>query len=174
MRRDAGGMSQTSRRPGGLAPKIRAPKTSAPKSGPAVGRARIDALDALRGFALAGVCVANLPLFASRDDVAAGLDLPVVSRFGDPAAQFFLKVFVEGRFMTLFSIMFGLGIALMASRIAASGRRAWPALVRRLAFLAGVGLLHSTYIWSGDVLLRYGAVGLLCLLWSCARPGRYG
>ncbi len=127
------------------------------------GRSRIDALDALRGFALAGVCVANLPLFAGRDDLARSLGLDAGGGPADMASRLVMGGLVEGRFMTLFSMMFGLGMALMIARIRASGRRSWSVLVRRLAFLAAVGFLHGAYIWSGDVLLLYGAVGLLCL-----------
>jgi len=68
---------------------------------------------------------------------------------------------VNGKSITLFSLLFGLGFALQLERAEARGADGLPRYVRRLLVLAGMGLVHGYFIWWGDILLTYAVVGLL-------------
>jgi uncharacterized protein len=136
--------------------------------GPTPGSQRLDLLDALRGFALAGVLLANLVAFSLyfflSHDAAVALPTFPVDRWLDAA----IGILVSGKFVTLFSIMFGIGFALQMQRSARGG--GWRRYLRRLGVLLGMGLLHSTLLWWGDILRYYALLGLLLLPMAKLRP----
>src|SRR3546814_4327111 len=78
-----------------------------------------------------------------------------------------IDLLVSAKFITLFSIMFGIGFALLMQRIGQSGGRRW--YLRRLAVLFLIGLLHSAFWW-GDILRSYAVTGLLLLPLARMRP----
>jgi uncharacterized membrane protein YeiB len=109
-------------------------------------KARIDALDALRGFALCGILLINIY------QTLRMRELPV------PVALFVLK-----RFFVIFSLLFGIGFGLFLDSASARSDRPRLLLLRRLVVLAGFGALHHV-LQPGEVLLIYAAFGLLFLL----------
>lgn len=133
------------------------------------------ALDLLRGLAIGGILVVNVDLFRGPAlftgfavDAAGGADRVV--------ATLMLWLF-QGKFVSAFSFLFGLGLALQAARAEAAGRSGRRLLLRRLAGLALIGAVHALLVWSGDILLTYALVGLLivpfrgrapstCLIWA--------
>lgn len=122
-------------------------------------RERHDLIDALRGFALGGVLMVNLASFTLYEF------LPTPARTALPTAGFdavalqAMELLVNVKFITLFSLLFGLGFSLQMERAEASGGLA--RFVRRLLILIVIGLVHSYFIWWGDILLTYAVVGLL-------------
>ena len=140
---------------------------STPPSGPTSGLQRLELLDALRGFALAGVLVANLEAFSLyyfvSDQVALTLPTLAFDRWLEPLGA----LLWGGKFISLFSIMFGIGFSLQMQRIGHDdGRRKY---LRRLAVLFLLGLLHSLFWW-GDILRWYAVAGLLLLPLAGMRP----
>ena len=135
---------------------------SAALDAPAEPTQRIELLDALRGFALFGVCLANLFVFdywnvpASR--VLARALLPT-----DNAAEFLMQAFVEGRFYSIFSLLFGLGFALQMQRAESRGRDGLPLFKRRTRILMLFGLAHLLLLWFGDILLFYALMALVLM-----------
>jgi uncharacterized protein len=134
-----------------------------PRTGPLPAQERIVALDVLRGVALLGIFVMNMPgfshsLFAGAD----GLDLPRGTL--DRAVDALRELLVAGRFNTLFSLLFGIGFTLQLGRLEATrpGDATWV-YVRRLLVLAALGAVHATLLWSGDVLLVYAVLGFALL-----------
>lgn len=125
-------------------------------------RQRLALLDALRGFALAGVLLANLVAFSLYaflpGEQMAALPTAGWDRWLEPA----LSTLVSGKFFTLFSLMFGVGFALQMQRTSADAARRRRYL-RRLAVLFAIGLLHAYWLWWGDVLRYYAVLGLLLL-----------
>ena len=123
---------------------------------------RIHAIDVVRGFALAGVLLANL-MFSFRVPTSRGYlppdpDLALAER----AADGFVQVAIQGKAITLFSFLFGVGLAIQHERFARLGDpRYW--LARRLVVLLLVGLVHLTLVWNGDILTEYALAGLLVL-----------
>ncbi len=76
-----------------------------------------------------------------------------------------VRVFAQGAFYSLFSFLFGLGLALQLRR----GRAALPRFRRRLAVLLGIGLIHLVFIWYGDILLTYAVGGFVLTLFAFQR-----
>ena len=64
------------------------------------------------------------------------------------------EVFVDQKFMGLFSLLFGAGMILFIDRASRSGRRAVVLNLWRNALLPLIGFLHSL-VWEGDVLMAY-------------------
>jgi len=123
---------------------------------------RLDVIDGLRGFALAGVLMANLRSFTlyenAPDALHATLPFAALDRVLEPA----ITLFVAGQFITIFSLLFGVGFSLQIARIAAAGEGP-TRYARRLLILLVLGLAHSYVLWSGDILRYYALLGLALL-----------
>jgi len=124
---------------------------------------RIDSLDILRGIALFGILLMNIESFAGPMLIGVtGVDpaLQGVDRAVDTA----IYLLVQGKFYVIFSLLFGMGFALMHQRAQAAGRMAeaafLPLYLRRLATLLAIGLAHALLVWSGDILVTYALVAL--------------
>ena len=124
---------------------------------------RIPALDVVRGFALLGIFLMNVEFFTRplQDIGAEGVDPSL--RGIHYAADWLVYFFVQGKFWTLFSLLFGMGFAVMIDRAERAGRSFAPVYLRRSVALLGIGLAHSLLVWSGDILVSY-AIGALILL----------
>lgn len=114
---------------------------------------RIEGLDTLRGFALWGICVVNLPLIARSWDSYRQMPETAMAR----AALFTNSLLFEAKFFTLFSFLFGIGIAVLQHR------EGTAFLVRRFLGLILLGFLHAVLLYPGDILLSYGLLGLVFL-----------
>lgn len=118
-------------------------------------------LDALRGFALLGICMANFPEFSLynflHDDVASAMPTAGI----DSVARFLLYVFVDGKFYTLFSLLFGMGFSIILSNSRKKGIDGYSLFYRRMSALLVIGFLHLMFIWSGDILMLYALLGML-------------
>ena len=79
---------------------------------------------------------------------------------------------VAGKFITLFSFLFGLGFAVQMGRAEARGASITPLHVRRLGVMLVMGLAHLFLIWYGDVLSTYAVLGFGLLLFRGARTER--
>lgn len=133
---------------------------------------RIAALDVLRGFALLGIFIMNMPAFSH--SLFALPETPRGSVDGLVAAL--REILFAGKFNLLFGLAFGIGFAIQMARLDAAetaradrlgvARRALRSTrvyARRLAFLFVVGLVHAMLLWSGDVLLIYALLGFALL-----------
>ena len=124
---------------------------------------RVEALDVLRGFALLGILLMNIEAFAGPLNAAiSGLDPNL--RGADRVADAAIFLLVQGKFYTLFSLLFGVGFAVMMGRSEAAGRSFGGLYGRRLAALAAIGLAHMLLLWSGDILFTYALTGTVLLL----------
>jgi uncharacterized protein len=123
---------------------------------------RLLLIDALRGFALAGVLLVNLggfSLYYFMDD--AGRAALATAGF-DAWARLAVQILVQDKALTLFSLLFGLGIAMQVERAEATGAGVTP-IVRRLLVLLGIGLIHAHLFWWGDILAIYAVLALMLL-----------
>ena len=133
---------------------------SGQEAGPIAETARIDAIDILRGVALLGILIINIQSFAMPQLAYSN---PTV--FGDlEGANLYVwiasRMLAEQKFMTIFSMLFGAGIVLMAGRADARGNRR-RVHYRRMGWLLGLGLLHAHLFWHGDILFLYAVCGML-------------
>lgn len=122
---------------------------------------RLELIDALRGFALAGVLLVNLgsfTLYAFLDD-AARAALPTAGF--DRMADAIKSLLVDDKAITLFSMLFGLGFALQLERAGTRGSAGLRLYLRRIGVLLVFGVIHSYLFWWGDILLIYALMGLL-------------
>ncbi|SJZ73396.1 uncharacterized protein SAMN04488128_1011390 [Chitinophaga eiseniae] len=129
---------------------------------------RIDALDAIRGVALGGILLVNMGLFA----------FPALyikpSAFWPGASsklvEQLISFFAEGKFVSMFSFLFGLGFILFLQSAERKGLPPVRLFLRRLLVLLGIGWIHAHLIWFGDVLCFYSVLGILLLFFRKMSP----
>lgn len=114
---------------------------------------RIDTLDYLRGFALLGIILVNIPSLM-------WIEPPELAN--DIAYSRLLTLFVEGKFFIIFSFLFGIGFYLFISRAQARGEKAYALFSRRLLILLFMGLVHF-YFQPGEALTVYAIFGFVAL-----------
>jgi uncharacterized protein len=124
---------------------------------------RILFIDVLRGMALFGILAANMRAFVAPLDAYGDIGLLFHSR-ADVLAQAFIDLFFQGKFISIFSFLFGLGFAIQLSRAETRGVRFLSFYPRRLLALALFGIIHGILIWAGDILLTYALSGAILLL----------
>lgn len=129
---------------------------------PVAANERIASLDVLRGFALFGILLMNMEAFSGPLDMSfTGIDPHWLGR--DYWADAFVYIFVQGKFFTLFSLLFGAGFAVMAQRAAIAGRDFTRFYLRRSLGLLIIGVLHALLLWSGDILVAYALLSFVLL-----------
>lgn len=127
---------------------------------------RIRSLDFLRGLAILGMLVANIPWHAGNS----------MSRIHDPDATsvgaWLLQYLIfDQRFMPMFAMLFGASILLLSSRYDGPSRFT-PYYLKRILILFLIGIAHAYVLWPGDILITYAVCApflLLALNWG---PGR--
>jgi uncharacterized protein len=123
---------------------------------------RIDAIDVLRGLALFGVLAINIVTAFRVSIFAQFLPSAEPATPLDQAVGAVLTVAVDFKALALFSLLFGVGLAIQFERLAGNARRT-VLLVRRLAVLLAIGLVHLYAIWNGDILVEYALAGFVVL-----------
>lgn len=130
---------------------------------PTAGAERLVTLDFVRGVAVLGIVIANVPAMAHTH--LAAIWPPAQSGGASAAdrlvwlAQF---VLIDGKLRGLFTLLFGASMMLFAQRSASSGRGEWLQ-ARRLGWLFVFGLAHLLLLWHGDILHSYALSGLFLL-----------
>lgn len=127
--------------------------------GPA--RQRIELLDALRGFALLGILLANMLVFSGWMFMGEDARVALAGESGTLWQQRFHRFLVDGKFYTIFSLLFGAGFALQLESLGRRGADGMRIYRRRVLILLGFGLVHSLLIWDGDILTLYALLGLI-------------
>ena len=130
---------------------------------------RYEVLDGLRGFALFGILLANILGWSAWGFMPAEQKLAVAGADGVRWQYIFHHMVVDGKFYTIFSLLFGVGFALQLGRLERKGLNGLAIFRRRLLILLGIGLIHVSLIWDGDILTFYALIGLLLPLfrnWS--------
>jgi uncharacterized protein len=124
---------------------------------------RIDIMDVLRGFALIGILMMNIEWFNRTLTELGRFDFSL-SGF-DWSAGWFVRLIVEGKFYKLFSLLFGMGFAVMLLRAKDAGRPFGAWFSRRMIVLFLFGMAHMMFLWGGDILHDYAAGGMILLGW---------
>lgn len=128
---------------------------------PTAPRERVELIDVLRGFALSGILMANLPLFSGDIYLSPEQQHALPTATLDDWIRFFLRFFVENKFIGLFSLLFGLGFSVQLSRANARGASFRAVYLRRLGWLFLIGAVHGWLLWCWEVLRFYALWGLL-------------
>ena len=122
---------------------------------------RSQSLDLIRGIAVLAILAVNIWAFAM--PFSAYVNPPMHGDFSGIHQSTWLLSFVvvQEKFITIFSILFGAGVALFADHAAAKGAPAKTLHFRRMGFLLLIGLVHAYGFWSGDILVAYALLGML-------------
>src|SRR5882672_6138949 len=129
---------------------------------PIVPADRIAAIDIVRGIALFGVMAINVVTIFRVSIFERFLPTPMDGAWFDRALHSSLMIGIDLKAFALFSLLFGVGLAIQYDHLSASYRRT-ALLVRRLAFLLLIGAAHLVLIWNGDILFEYAIAGLVVL-----------
>lgn len=122
---------------------------------------RLLILDALRGFALFGICLANYPEFSLFSFLESEPKALFPTAAIDTVMQWFLYIFIDGKFYTIFSLLFGIGFSIILKNNLERGAKAKLIFYRRMWVLLLIGFAHLILIWSGDILMLYALVGMV-------------
>lgn len=127
---------------------------------------RIEFWDVLRGVAVLGVLLANMPwmsfaqFFLNDSDHWYGHAPSLI----DMASFWFVRLFADTKFITIFSTLFGAGLGLAAEKARERGADSLGFQLRRLGVLFVFGMLHGSLIWFGDILAHYATIGVVVVL----------
>ena len=144
-------------------------KTDCTNDSPIAENQRIKLIDALRGVALLGILLMNIP----------GFSMPNYSSEiykNDPTNVNFwvskiITVLFEGKMRAMFSMIFGAGILLFIAKKVKNGLSVHGLFYRRMFWLLLFGLIHAHLIlWIGDILYLYAVCGMIVYLFRNVNP----
>jgi uncharacterized protein len=130
---------------------------------------RIKTIDMLRGAALLGILLMNIPGFSM-----ANYSFEIFKN--DPTNINFwvyavIGIVFEGKMRAMFSIIFGAGVLLFIANKKSIGKSVTALFYRRMFWLLLFGLIHAHLIlWIGDILYLYAVCGMLLYLLRNANP----
>lgn len=122
---------------------------------------RVSLLDVLRGFALFGILLVNIRSYSA--PLHAPALIPGWAAMAEGWVRAISLFLLDGKFIGIFTLLFGMGMALQVARAEARGDLTFRAYRRRLWGLLLLGLLHVGLLWPGDVLVPYALMGFLLL-----------
>lgn len=114
---------------------------------------RISSIDALRGFSLLGIIIANLPF-----------DSSAIHGSYDEVSAFIFHFFIDKKFITIFSILFGFGFYVQMQNAKSAGYQFNKYFFFRMILLFIIGCLHAYLLWFGDIVRSFAFGGLVLLL----------
>lgn len=123
--------------------------------------ARIRSVDILRGVGVLGMIAVHIQLFA----------FPSVARWNPTAYGDFtglnwwvwlaMSLLADGKFITIFAMLLGVSIIMVAGETGGRAVPAWRTHMRRMLVLLVLGLLHAHLLWSGDMLVPLALSGVV-------------
>ena len=131
-------------------------------SGPVQEAGRITSLDLIRGFAVLGILLMNAVYFQFGGAPYFNLSAGGSETWLGWSVGIFGEVFIDQKFMGLFSLLFGAGIILFIDRATGRGRRGVLLSLWRNALLLIIGILHFL-LWEGDVLTVYAVASAVLI-----------
>ncbi|MEV0197890.1 DUF418 domain-containing protein [Nonomuraea sp. NPDC050691] len=126
---------------------------------------RVHEVDAVRGFALAGILVANIGFLAYPGDATTGA-MPIPD---GPVASVIVAL-VLTKFYVIFSFLFGYSFTLQMRAAERSGASVRARTLRRCLGLFVIGVAHGFLLWFGDILTLYAVLGVVLLALRGLRP----
>jgi uncharacterized protein len=131
---------------------------------------RIVSIDLLRGLAVLGILIMNIQHFsmptAAYINPSAYGDLTGLNKW----VWIISHILASGKFMSIFSMLFGAGILLFTQRAELKGLNSAVLHYRRMGWLLLFGLMHAYLLWTGDILVSYSLCGMLVFLFRNKPP----
>ena len=109
----------------------------------------------LRGFALLGIALVNLPWFSQ--SIYATPEWPDLD---DRWAATLVAAFFHAKFFVIFSFVFGYGLAIQMRRADERGVGLFFPYARRIFGLFALGVIHVVFFFIGDILMLYAVLGI--------------
>jgi uncharacterized protein len=130
---------------------------------PIEAKERIYTLDVIRGFALLGIFIMNMPSFNTSFFINFSGSQLFPATY-DVWAENLRDVFFSGKFNSMFSMLFAIGFILQLERLEARDPEHAKAIyLRRIFWLFVFGAIHQCVFWTGDVLHIYALLGIVLL-----------
>ena len=130
---------------------------------------RIRSIDILRGFALLGILIMNMMSFAM-PSIAYYSPVAYEGTISNQVVYCISHVIADQKFMALFSMLFGASTLLFVQSAIKKGKRASLLFYSRNFWLLVIGLVHSTFIWYGDVLFVYAICAFILYFFRNLAP----
>ena len=131
---------------------------------------RIVSIDLLRGVAVLGILIMNIQHFsmptAAYINPGAYGDLTGLNKW----VWIISHILASGKFMSIFSMLFGAGVLLFTGRAESKGLNSALLHYRRMGWLLLFGMMHGYLLWTGDILVSYSLCGMLVFLFRNKRP----
>ena len=131
---------------------------------------RILSLDVIRGIAVMGIFSVNVVGMAMFEGAYFYPPDYGFESLGDKVMWTLNSIFVDGRFRSLFSILFGASLTVVVERAVAAGKQGWQVHYPRMIVLLLFGMAHYYLLWWGDILVNYALVGSVAYLFWQLRP----
>ena len=135
-----------------------------PLAAPVAQQDRIVIIDSLRGIALLGILLMNIPFFGLPEPAFDNLTLNNELGTINQKVWYFINFFLEGSQRAIFSMLFGAGIILFITRLEKRLTGMMPAeyFIRRQLWLLFFGLVNAfVLLWPGDILFQYAICGII-------------
>ncbi|MEU7145749.1 DUF418 domain-containing protein [Nocardia sp. NPDC046473] len=124
-------------------------------------KSRLAALDVLRGIAILGTLGTNIWILTNREGMVGYIHELQQSPHGWIWLERVLQQFVQGKYLGLLTVMFGIGLAIQQGSAQRAGRR-WPGSYPwRAGLLLLDGLVNFLFVAEYDVLMGYAVTGLV-------------
>lgn len=121
-------------------------------------------LDVLRGFALLGVLLANMVTHSGYFFLSEAGRAALDTAEADHVVEWIEHFLIDGKFYSLFSMLFGIGFALQLKRASELDLNFVSRFRRRLLIMFLFGLMHAVFLYLGDILTVYALTGFVLIL----------
>jgi uncharacterized protein len=125
---------------------------------------RILYLDILRGIAILFIFIANIGFFSGWWFLSESEKLALATPKLDHILDMIAFALIDGKFYSIFSLLFGIGFVVQYQKFVDSQRNFVPFMRRRMLILVFLGGIHLFFIWLGDILTLYALLGLVLIL----------
>ncbi len=122
---------------------------------------RSQILDILRGIAILGILLNNIYGFSGYGFLPEANKQQFDTYNIDRVSNYLQIIFVEGKFYSLFSLLFGIGFSIILTRTRKKGLNSLSIFYRRLFILLLIGSVHLFFFWEGDILFLYAVIGMI-------------
>lgn len=130
---------------------------------------RLPVIDVLRGTAILCILFLNMQPFCFPETLPH-LYARVFNGMVDQIVYGFIQFFGQGKFYSMLSFLFGLGMAVQVSRAHDTGKKFSLLYSRRLLILLGIGIFHDLALWGGIILFMYATMGFFLLFFKKRQP----
>lgn len=128
---------------------------------------RVKEIDFVRGIALLGILMVNMAVFRN-STFGMAVESPTSQGMLSTITNGVTYLFAEGKFYSLFSLLFGFGFSIFLLKEQTQRIEITPVFKRRMLGLLGFGLVHAFLIWSGDILITYALLGFVLIAFKDA------